>query len=80
MVPRCVLLSAFELFSEERFALPGFEEVGCVSTERYQEAVRVRDSLQDALAALQALTLSTQNWRKKLPDVHISEVKNTLLT
>ncbi|XP_056286547.1 protein MTO1 homolog, mitochondrial [Pseudoliparis swirei] len=63
-----------------RLTPKGFEEVGCVSTERYQEAVRVRDSLQDALAALQALTLSTQNWRKKLPDVHISEVKNTLLT
>lgn len=63
-----------------RLTLKGFEEVGCVSTVRYQEAVRVRDSLQDALAALQALALSTHSWRKKLPDTGMSEKKNTLLT
>ncbi|XP_034415107.1 protein MTO1 homolog, mitochondrial [Cyclopterus lumpus] len=63
-----------------RLTLKGFEEVGCVSIVRYQEAVRVRDSLQDALATLQALALSTQNWRKKLPDMRMSEVKNSLLT
>ncbi|XP_031698733.1 5-taurinomethyluridine-[tRNA] synthase subunit MTO1, mitochondrial [Anarrhichthys ocellatus] len=63
-----------------RLTLKGFEEVGCVSTVRYQETVRVRDSLQDALAALQALALSTHSWRKKLPDMRMSENKNTLLT
>lgn len=51
-----------------------------MSSSRYQEAVRVRDGLQDALVALKALGLSTQNWRKKLPDVGISESRNTLLT
>ncbi|KAM7381681.1 hypothetical protein PAMA_012497 [Pampus argenteus] len=60
-----------------RLTLKGFEEVGCVSSLRYQEAVRVRDSLQDALAALQDLVLSTPNWRKMLPSVHISEAKST---
>ncbi|XP_034563759.1 protein MTO1 homolog, mitochondrial [Notolabrus celidotus] len=63
-----------------RLTLKGFEEVGCVSSFRYQEAVRVRDTLQDALAALQALTLSTPKWRKKLPDVRMSEAKSTVLT
>ncbi|XP_039992163.1 protein MTO1 homolog, mitochondrial [Xiphias gladius] len=63
-----------------RLTLKGFEEVGCVSSLRYQEAVRVRDSLQDALAALQALALSTNVWRKNLPDIRISENKNTILT
>ncbi|KAA8581604.1 hypothetical protein FQN60_003185 [Etheostoma spectabile] len=63
-----------------RLTLKGFEEVGCVSTLRYQEAVRVRDSLQDALAALQALSFSTHNWRKKLPDMRMSEAKGTVLT
>ncbi|XP_059180822.1 protein MTO1 homolog, mitochondrial isoform X2 [Centropristis striata] len=62
-----------------RLTLKGFEEVGCVSALRYQEAVRVRDSLQDAMAALQALTLSTPIWRKKLPDMRMSENKNTLV-
>ncbi|KAM8837897.1 5-taurinomethyluridine-[tRNA] synthase subunit MTO1, mitochondrial [Spinachia spinachia] len=63
-----------------RLTLKGFEEVGCVSAGRYQQAVRVRDSLQDALTALQALALSTQNWRKKLPDLGMSEAKNHMMT
>lgn len=63
-----------------RLTLKGFEEVGCVSSFRYQEAVKVRDSLQDALAALQSLTMSAHNWRKKLPDIHMSEAKRTVLT
>ncbi|KAM3591405.1 uncharacterized protein V6R79_001573 [Siganus canaliculatus] len=63
-----------------RLTLKGFNEVGCVSSSRYQEAVRVRDSLQEAMAALQALALSTPNWRHKLPDMHISEAKRTTLT
>nr|XP_020479013.1 protein MTO1 homolog, mitochondrial isoform X2 [Monopterus albus] len=63
-----------------RLTLKGFEEVGCVSSLRYQEAVRVRDSLQEALAALQTLTLSAPNWTKKLPNIRISEVKTTSLT
>lgn len=58
----------------------GFEEVGCVSSVRYQESLRVRNSLQDALTALQALFLSTSSWKKKLPSVPISETKSTLLT
>lgn len=66
--------------SHKPFPPPGFEELGCVSTLRYQEAVRVRDSLQDALAALEALALSTDNWRKKLPDMRMSEAKYTTLT
>ncbi|XP_030257172.1 5-taurinomethyluridine-[tRNA] synthase subunit MTO1, mitochondrial isoform X2 [Sparus aurata] len=63
-----------------RLTLKGFEEVGCVSSLRHQEAVRVRDSLQDALEALQTLTVSTPTWRKKLPNIHISEAKNTIVT
>ncbi|XP_069547745.1 protein MTO1 homolog, mitochondrial [Brachyistius frenatus] len=63
-----------------RLTLKGFKEVGCVSSLRYQEAVRVRNSLQDALAALQALVLSTAIWRKKLPGISLSETKNTSLT
>lgn len=71
---------SFFFSSHKHFPLLGFEEVGCVSTLRYQEAVRVRDSLQDALAALQALALSTHTWRKKLPDMQMSEGKNAVLT
>lgn len=62
------------------FFISGFEEVGCVSSVRYQEALRVKNSLVDALAALQDLTMSTHNWRKMLPDVNMSEAKTTVLT
>nr|XP_046232275.1 protein MTO1 homolog, mitochondrial [Scatophagus argus] len=63
-----------------RLTLKGFEEVGCVSSLRYQEAVRVRNSLQDALTALRSISLSTPNWREKLPDLRMSDAKNTTVT
>lgn len=63
-----------------RLTLKGFEDVGCVSPLRYKEAARVRDQLQDGLAALEALTLSTQRWKKHLTNVRISEAKSTVLT
>lgn len=62
-----------------RFVLSGYE-LGCVSPSRYREAMRVQRSLQDAMAALQALTLSTASCREKLPDVRVSESKNAALT
>ncbi|XP_076008142.1 5-taurinomethyluridine-[tRNA] synthase subunit MTO1, mitochondrial [Genypterus blacodes] len=64
-----------------RLTLKGFEEVGCVSSTRYQEAVRVRDSLHDALSALQSLALSNSKWTEILGDIGISERKtNVALT
>ncbi|XP_071395789.1 protein MTO1 homolog, mitochondrial [Centroberyx affinis] len=62
-----------------RLTLKGFEEVGCVSSSRYQEAVRVRDSLQDALTALQSLALSSSSWKKMLGNIGISETKSSSL-
>lgn len=50
-----------------------------MSPVRYQEALRVKNSLEDALAALQDLALSRQNWRKMLPDITMSDTKNTVL-
>lgn len=63
-----------------RLTLKGFEDVGCVSPLRYKEAVRVRAHLQDAISALGALTLSTHSWRKKLPNISMSEAKSAVLT
>uniref|UniRef100_A0A3P8STG6 Mitochondrial tRNA translation optimization 1 n=1 Tax=Amphiprion percula TaxID=161767 RepID=A0A3P8STG6_AMPPE len=63
-----------------RLSLKGWKEAGCVSSLRYQEALRVKNSLQDALASLRALGMSTTNWRKKLPGIHISETKSSILT
>ncbi|XP_061823778.1 protein MTO1 homolog, mitochondrial isoform X1 [Nerophis lumbriciformis] len=63
-----------------RLTLKGFEEVGCVSSMRYRGTVRVRDSLQEAIAALQDVSMSIINWRHKLPHVPISEMKTGSLT
>uniref|UniRef100_A0A8C6LGZ5 Mitochondrial tRNA translation optimization 1 n=1 Tax=Nothobranchius furzeri TaxID=105023 RepID=A0A8C6LGZ5_NOTFU len=62
-----------------RLTLKGFE-LGCVSSSRHQKAVRVKNSLQDALAALQALSLSTTSWKRKIPDVHVSEANSNMLS
>ncbi|XP_027014846.2 protein MTO1 homolog, mitochondrial [Tachysurus fulvidraco] len=63
-----------------RLTLRGFEEVGCVSSERYSEAVRVSHSLSEALTSLQSFTLSAPRWREKLQYNGISETKSTLIS
>ncbi|XP_060719773.1 protein MTO1 homolog, mitochondrial isoform X2 [Tachysurus vachellii] len=63
-----------------RLTLRGFEEVGCVSSERYSEAVRVSHSLSEALTSLQSFTLSAPCWREKLQYSGISETKSTLIS
>ncbi|XP_037553246.1 protein MTO1 homolog, mitochondrial, partial [Nematolebias whitei] len=62
-----------------RLTLKGFE-LGCVSPARHQEAVRVKNSLQELTAALQAVCLSTTRWKKVLPNIGISDSKQSLLT
>ncbi|XP_029954581.1 5-taurinomethyluridine-[tRNA] synthase subunit MTO1, mitochondrial isoform X1 [Salarias fasciatus] len=63
-----------------RLTLKGFEEVGCVSSLRYKEAIRVRDAIQEAIAALQSVSLSSANWKKKLPACNISDGRSGCLT
>ncbi|XP_051530435.1 protein MTO1 homolog, mitochondrial-like [Myxocyprinus asiaticus] len=62
-----------------RLTLRGFEEMGCVSEQRYNEALRVRKSLNEALSALQSVSMSASRWRDKLGDFNISETKSTNL-
>ncbi|XP_017289113.1 protein MTO1 homolog, mitochondrial [Kryptolebias marmoratus] len=62
-----------------RLTPKGFE-LGCVLSPRYQEAVRVESSLREAMAALQAVRLSTTSWRKMLPDIGVSDNKSSLMT
>ncbi|XP_051969231.1 protein MTO1 homolog, mitochondrial [Xyrauchen texanus] len=62
-----------------RLTLRGFEEMGCVSEQRYTEALHVRKSLNEALSALQSVSMSASRWRDKLGDFNISETKSTNL-
>ncbi|XP_066521450.1 protein MTO1 homolog, mitochondrial isoform X2 [Hoplias malabaricus] len=63
-----------------RLTPKGFEEIGCVSSLRYQESVRVRQGLSEAVSALKSITLSPSRWREKLTDICISEAKSTLIS
>ncbi|XP_065098739.1 protein MTO1 homolog, mitochondrial [Paramisgurnus dabryanus] len=57
----------------------GFEEMGCVSKQRYTEALQVQGRLNEALSALQSISLPAARWRNKLQHVNISENKSTIL-
>lgn len=59
--------------------MTGFEEIGCVSQQRYNEALRVKKSLNEALSALRSVSLSATRWKNKLQHVNISETKSTIL-
>ncbi|NWR52873.1 MTO1 protein, partial [Regulus satrapa] len=50
----------------------GFEEAGCVSQRRYQQAVRMRAALEDGIATLKSLQFSVSKWSRLLPGVPIS--------
>ncbi|KAJ8284292.1 hypothetical protein COCON_G00031420 [Conger conger] len=63
-----------------RLSPRGFEEIGCVSEQRYREALRVRDSLRDALSTMQSISMSSARWREKLADVNVSKSKSTVLS
>ncbi|CAL8303389.1 unnamed protein product [Lota lota] len=63
-----------------RLTLKGFEEVGCVSAQRYSEAVRVREGLQEAFVTLGSLSQSASDWRKTLETSSISQSKGGTLT
>ncbi|KAL1264135.1 hypothetical protein QQF64_004490, partial [Cirrhinus molitorella] len=62
-----------------RLTLRGFEEIGCVSEQRYNEALRVQAGLNEALSTLQSISLSAARWRDRLGVVSISETKSSIL-
>uniref|UniRef100_A0A8C5AA25 tRNA uridine 5-carboxymethylaminomethyl modification enzyme C-terminal subdomain domain-containing protein n=1 Tax=Gadus morhua TaxID=8049 RepID=A0A8C5AA25_GADMO len=63
-----------------RLTLKGFEEVGCVSAQRYNEAVRVKEGLEEAFSTLGSLSRSPRDWRKTLETSSISQNKGGTLT
>ncbi|MFT7814739.1 protein MTO1, mitochondrial-like, partial [Arapaima gigas] len=63
-----------------RLSPRGYEEIGCVSERRYREAVRVRDALADAVAALQSISMSSTKWMRTLGQVHLSKEKSTKIS
>ncbi|XP_023659465.1 protein MTO1 homolog, mitochondrial isoform X2 [Paramormyrops kingsleyae] len=62
-----------------RLSTRGFEEMGCVSMQRYKEAVRMTDGLRDAMAALESISMSCTKWMEKLGQIHLSKTKSAKL-
>ncbi|XP_062381638.1 protein MTO1 homolog, mitochondrial [Sardina pilchardus] len=63
-----------------RLTPKGFEEAGCVSAERYTEALRVREGLDEGLAALRSVSMSSTRWRDTLAFTCISESRSVTMS
>ncbi|XP_028823160.1 5-taurinomethyluridine-[tRNA] synthase subunit MTO1, mitochondrial isoform X2 [Denticeps clupeoides] len=63
-----------------RLTLKGYCDIGCVSPRRYEEAVRMKAGLSEALSALQDITLSPTRWREKLPQAAVSANKSGIMS
>lgn len=50
----------------------GFEEAGCVSQQRYEQAVKMKAALEDGIATLKSLQFSISKWSQLIPEVHMS--------
>ncbi|XP_054018459.1 protein MTO1 homolog, mitochondrial [Dryobates pubescens] len=58
--------------ADARLTPRGFEEAGCVSQQRYEQAVRMRAALEDGIATLKSLQFSISRWSQLIPQVPIS--------
>lgn len=57
----------------------GFEEAGCVSQQRYEQAVQMRAALEDGIATLKSLQFSISKWSHLVPEVPISSNRRSPL-
>ncbi|NXL43731.1 MTO1 protein, partial [Podilymbus podiceps] len=57
--------------------LAGFEEAGCVSQHRYEQAVKMRSALEDGIAMLKSLQFSISKWSQLIPEIPISSSRRT---
>ncbi|NWU71430.1 MTO1 protein, partial [Pterocles burchelli] len=63
--------------ADTRLTHRGFEEAGCVSQQRYEQAVKMRTALQDGIATLKSLQFSISKWSQLIPEVTISSSRRS---
>ncbi|KAJ7421944.1 Protein MTO1 like protein, mitochondrial [Pitangus sulphuratus] len=63
--------------ADARLTHRGFEEAGCVSQQRYDQAVKMRAALEDGIATLKSLQFSISKWSQLLPEVPISSSRRS---
>ncbi|XP_064020281.1 protein MTO1 homolog, mitochondrial [Pogoniulus pusillus] len=63
--------------ADARLTHRGFEEAGCVSQQRHQQAVKMRDALEDGIATLKSIQFSISKWAHLIPEVPISSSRRS---
>ncbi|KAK2524053.1 Mto1 [Columba guinea] len=63
--------------ADARLTHRGFEEAGCVSQQRYEQAVKMKAALEDGIATLKSLQFSISKWSQLLPEVSISSSRRS---
>ncbi|XP_052534979.1 protein MTO1 homolog, mitochondrial isoform X2 [Tympanuchus pallidicinctus] len=66
--------------ADARLTHRGFEEAGCVSQQRYEQAVQMRAALEDGIATLKSLQFSVSRWSHLVPEVPISSNRRSPLS
>uniref|UniRef100_Q5ZI90 5-taurinomethyluridine-[tRNA] synthase subunit MTO1, mitochondrial n=1 Tax=Gallus gallus TaxID=9031 RepID=Q5ZI90_CHICK len=66
--------------ADARLTHRGFEEAGCVSQQRYEQAVQMRAALEDGIATLKSLQFSISKWSHLVPEVPISSNRRSPLS
>ncbi|XP_042749512.1 protein MTO1 homolog, mitochondrial isoform X1 [Lagopus leucura] len=66
--------------ADARLTHRGFEEAGCVSQQRYEQAVHMRAALEDGIATLKSLQFSVSRWSHLVPEVPISSNRRSPLS
>uniref|UniRef100_A0A8D0FUP9 5-taurinomethyluridine-[tRNA] synthase subunit MTO1, mitochondrial n=1 Tax=Strix occidentalis caurina TaxID=311401 RepID=A0A8D0FUP9_STROC len=63
--------------ADARLTHRGFEEAGCVSQQRYEQAVKMKAALEDGIATLKSLQFSISKWSQLIPEVPISSSRKS---
>ncbi|NXC74303.1 MTO1 protein, partial [Anhinga anhinga] len=69
---QCAALAGCRPLSHTPSVSAGFEEAGCVSQQRYDQAVKMRAALEDGIATLKSLQFSLSKWSQLMPEVPFS--------
>ncbi|NXU57753.1 MTO1 protein, partial [Turnix velox] len=63
--------------ADARLTFRGFEEAGCVSQQRYEQAAKMRAALEDGIATLKSLQFSISKWSQLIPEAPISSSRRS---
>uniref|UniRef100_A0A8D0HH31 5-taurinomethyluridine-[tRNA] synthase subunit MTO1, mitochondrial n=1 Tax=Sphenodon punctatus TaxID=8508 RepID=A0A8D0HH31_SPHPU len=63
--------------ADSRLTLRGYQEAGCISQQRYEQASGMKAALEEGKAALKSVQLNNAKWSKLIPEAYISASRNS---